>query len=41
MNVVRKFAIMRHTGHQAVGTLRRCIGFGEIFRLNAAAGLGL
>jgi integrase len=41
MNGVREFVIMRQTGHKAVATLRRYIRSGEIFRENAAAGLGI
>jgi integrase len=40
MNGVREFIIMRQTGHKTVATLRRYIRTGEIFRENAAAGLG-
>ena len=40
MNGVREF-IMRQTGHKTVATLRRHIRSGEIFRENAAAGLGI
>jgi integrase len=41
MNGVREFIIMRQTGHKTVATLRRYIRSGEIFRENAAAGLGI
>jgi len=41
MNGVREFVIMRQTGHKTVTTLRRYIRSGEIFRENAAAGLGI
>jgi integrase len=41
MNGVREFVIMRQTGHKAIATLRRYIRSGEIFRENAAAGLGI
>jgi integrase len=41
MNGVREFVIMRQTGHKTVSTLRRYIRSGEIFRENAAAGLGI
>jgi integrase len=41
MNGVREFVIMRQTGHKTVATLRRYIRSGEIFRENAAAGLGI
>ncbi|MGO8751109.1 MAG: site-specific integrase [Thermoguttaceae bacterium] len=41
MNGVREFLIMRQTGHKTVATLRRYIRSGEIFRENAAAGLGI
>ena len=40
MNGVREF-IMHQTGHKTVATLRRYIRSGEIFRENAAAGLGI
>jgi len=41
MNGVREFVIMKQTGHKTVTTLRRYIRSGEIFRENAAAGLGI
>jgi len=41
MNGVREFAIMKQTGHRTVATLRRYIRLGEVFRENAAAGLGI
>jgi integrase len=41
MNGVRGFVIMKQTGHKTVTTLRRYIRSGEIFRENAAAGLGI
>jgi integrase len=41
MNGVSEFVIMRQTGHRSVMMLRRYIRFGEIFRENAAAGLGI
>lgn len=41
MNGVRVFVIMRQTGHKTVETLRRYIRTGEMFRENAAAGLGI
>jgi integrase len=41
MNGVREFINMRQTGHKTVATLRRYIRSGEIFRENAAAGLGI
>ena len=41
MNGVREFAIQRRTGHKTVSMLRRYIQSGEIFRENAAAGLGI
>ena len=41
MNGVREFVIMRQTGHKTVATLRRYIRSGDIFRENAAAGLGI
>jgi integrase len=41
MNGVREFVIMRQTGHKTIATLRRHIRSGEIFRENAAAGLGI
>jgi integrase len=41
MNGVREFVIMRQTGHKSVTTLRRYIRSGEIFRENAAVGLGI
>ncbi len=41
INGVREFMIMRQTGHKTVATLRRYIRSGEIFRENAAAGLGI
>jgi integrase len=41
MNGVREFVIMRQTGHKTIATFRRYIRSGEIFRENAAAGLGI
>jgi len=41
VNGVREFVIMRQTGRKTVATLRRYIRSGEIFRENAAAGLGI
>ena len=41
MNGVREFIILRQTGHKTVATLRRYIRSGDIFRENAAAGLGI
>jgi integrase len=41
MNGVREYVIARQTGHKTVATLRRYIGSGDIFRENAAAGLGI
>ena len=41
MNGVSEYLIMRQTGHRSVMTLRRYIRIGEIFRQNAAAGLGI
>jgi hypothetical protein len=41
LNGVREFVIMRQTGRKTVATLRRYIRSGEIFRENAAAGLGI
>ena len=41
MNGVGELSIMKQTGHKSVETLRKYIRNGEIFRLNAAAGLGL
>lgn len=41
MNGVREFVIQRQTGHKTVSMLRRYIRSGEIFRENAAAGLGI
>ena len=41
MNGVRETQIMRQTGHRTTTTLRRFIWFGDIFRENAAAGLGI
>ena len=41
MNGVREFVIMKQTGHKTVATLRRYIRSSEIFRENAAAGLGI
>lgn len=38
---VREFVLMRQTGHKTVATPRRYIRTGEIFRENAAAGLGI
>jgi integrase len=41
MNGISEFVIMRQTGHKSTETLRKYIRLGEIFRINAAAGLGL
>lgn len=41
MNGVPERIIMKQTGHKTVATLRKYIRSGEIFRDNAAAGLGL
>jgi integrase len=41
MNGVREFVIMRQTGHKTVATLRRYFRSGDIFRENAASGLGI
>lgn len=41
MNGVWEFVIQRQTGHKTVAMLRRYIRLGEIFRENAAAGLGI
>jgi integrase len=41
MNGVRETVIMRQTGHKTAATLRRHIRSGDIFRGNAAAGLGI
>jgi len=41
MNGVREFVIMRQTGHKTIESLRRYIRSGEIFRENAAVGLGI
>ena len=41
MNGVREFVIMKQTGHKTIATLRRYIRSDEIFRENAAAGLGI
>jgi integrase len=41
MNGVREFVIMRQTGQKTIATLRRYIRSGEIFRENAATGLGI
>ena len=41
MNGVGELLIMKQTRHRSVETLRKYIRNGEIFRLNAAAGLGL
>ena len=41
MNGVPEHIIMKQTGHKTVATLRKYIRSGEIFRDNAAAGLGL
>jgi integrase len=41
MNGVSDFVIMQQTGHRSVMMLRRYIRFGEIFRQNATAGLGI
>jgi len=39
--VTQAAVIMRQTGRKTVATLRRYIRSGEIFRENAAAGLGI
>ena len=41
MNGVREFVIMGQTGHKTEATLRRYIRTSDIFRENAAAGLGI
>jgi integrase len=41
MNGVSEYVIMRQTGHKSTATLRKYIRMGEIFKINAAAGLGL
>jgi integrase len=41
MNGVSERVIMRQTGHRSVATLRRYIRIGEMFRENAARGLGI
>jgi site-specific recombinase XerD len=41
MNGVSEYVIMRQTGHRSTATLRKYIRMGEIFKINAAAGLGL
>jgi integrase len=41
INGVREFLIMRQTDHKSVEILRRYSRMGEIFRENAAAGLGI
>jgi len=41
MNGVREFVIQRQTGHKTVSMVRRYIRSVEIFRENAAAGLGI
>jgi hypothetical protein len=41
MNGGREFVIMKQTGHKTVTALRHYIRLGEIFRENAAAGLGI
>ena len=41
MNGIREFVIMRHSGHKTVENLRHYIRNGEMFRENAAAGLGI
>jgi site-specific recombinase XerD len=41
MNGVRETQIMRQTGHRTTTALRRYIRSGDIFRENAAAGLGI
>jgi integrase len=41
LNGISEFVIMKQTGHVSPTTLRKYIRMGEIFRINAAAGLGL
>jgi hypothetical protein len=41
MNRVREFVIMKNTGHKKVTMLRLYIRSDELFRENAAAGLGI
>jgi integrase len=41
MNGVRERVIMRQTGHRSTETLRRYIRIGDMFRENAARGLGI
>lgn len=41
MNGVSECIIMKQTGHRSVATLRRYIRLSEMFRQNAAAGLGI
>lgn len=41
MNGVHEAVIQRQTGHKTVAMLRRYIRVGEIFRQNAAKGLGI
>ena len=41
MNGVTERVIMRQTGHRSTATLRRYIRIGEMFRENAARGLGI
>ena len=41
MNGVSERVIMRQTGHRSTATLRRYIRMGEMFRENAARGLGI
>jgi hypothetical protein len=41
MNGVPEFIIMKQTRHKSLATLRKYIRFGELFRKNSAAGLGL
>lgn len=41
MNGVSEFVIMKQTGHKSVTTLRRYIRIGELFKVNAASGLGI
>jgi integrase len=41
MNGVSERVIMRQTGHKSTATLRRYIRIGEMFRENAARGLGI
>ena len=41
MNGVPEFIIMKQTRHKSLATLRKYIRYGELFRKNSAAGLGL